>query len=203
MLYADGRGVTKDDNLAFHWYLKAAESGDADAQYNVGFMYRIGKGVAPNDESALYWFQRAAEQSDVGAMYNLGVMCEEGRTLPGSRPDLSLAFTWYHRASTMGEPAAQYQLARMYEEGRGVSINVDLAVQLLASAAENGYSNAQFSLGDMLVNGRAGVEIDQVSGVKLLQEAANAGHPEAKELLRKLEASRRKPVGKPKMGSKT
>ena len=38
-----------------YWYTKAAEQGDADAQFNLGECYRDGKGVEQSDEKAEYW----------------------------------------------------------------------------------------------------------------------------------------------------
>lgn len=34
-----------------------AEQGHADAQYNLGVMYRDGQGVKKDDTQAVYWFQ--------------------------------------------------------------------------------------------------------------------------------------------------
>ena len=35
----NGRALRQDDKEAVKWYRKAAEQGDADAQYNLGVMY--------------------------------------------------------------------------------------------------------------------------------------------------------------------
>ena len=44
-----------------------AEQGDADAQYNLGFMYDNGKGVIEDDKEAVKWYRLAAEQSHAKA----------------------------------------------------------------------------------------------------------------------------------------
>tara|TARA_B110000116_G_scaffold260112_1_gene262885 strand:+ start:972 stop:1109 length:138 start_codon:yes stop_codon:yes gene_type:complete len=36
--YATGRGVSQDDAEAVRWYRLAADQGDADAQFNFGFL---------------------------------------------------------------------------------------------------------------------------------------------------------------------
>ena len=41
LMYANGEGVPEDDAEAVHWYRKAAEQGDANAQNNLGVMYDI------------------------------------------------------------------------------------------------------------------------------------------------------------------
>ena len=43
-----GRGVPQDRAQAAAWYRKAAELGDANAQFNLGLMYRYGPGYSPN-----------------------------------------------------------------------------------------------------------------------------------------------------------
>ena len=44
-----------------------AEQGVADAQYNLGAMYRYGRGVSQNYETALKWYTLAAEQGHTWA----------------------------------------------------------------------------------------------------------------------------------------
>ena len=38
------------------WYRKAAEQGSADAQYNLGVMYRYGYGVRQDSKTAYMWY---------------------------------------------------------------------------------------------------------------------------------------------------
>jgi TPR repeat protein len=45
-----GRGVPKDRSQAAAWYRKAAEQGDAKAQFNLGLMYRYGPSYSPGLE---------------------------------------------------------------------------------------------------------------------------------------------------------
>ena len=39
-----------------------AEAGDADAQYNLGWMYDEGEGVEQDFKEAVKWYQKAADQ---------------------------------------------------------------------------------------------------------------------------------------------
>ena len=45
LFYAAGRGTKRDLTAAVEWYRKAAEQGDAAAQYTLGFAYAAGMGV--------------------------------------------------------------------------------------------------------------------------------------------------------------
>ena len=53
LMYANGRGVLKDDAEAVRWYRLAADQGHVTAQHNVGFMYANGEGVPENDAEAV------------------------------------------------------------------------------------------------------------------------------------------------------
>jgi uncharacterized protein len=44
------------------WFHKAADHGDASAQYNLGVMYRDGRGVPRDCAQAVAWFRKAAVQ---------------------------------------------------------------------------------------------------------------------------------------------
>jgi two-component system sensor histidine kinase CreC len=63
-MYDKGQGVAQDHKQALRWYRKAADQGNASAQYNLGWMYSKGKGVAQDDKQALKWFRMAAEQGE-------------------------------------------------------------------------------------------------------------------------------------------
>ena len=50
---------------AVEWFTKAAEQGNASAQYNLGVCYEDGQGVAQNYAEALKWYTKAANQGFV------------------------------------------------------------------------------------------------------------------------------------------
>jgi TPR repeat protein len=55
--------VGKDQQEAVKWYKKAAEQGDAGAQYNLAWCYRDGAGVKKDEKEAVKWYTKAAEQN--------------------------------------------------------------------------------------------------------------------------------------------
>ena len=67
VMYAEGDGVAKDLEEAIKWWRKAADQGDANAQFNLGWAYSNGEGVAKDSEEAAEWFRKAAEQGHAGA----------------------------------------------------------------------------------------------------------------------------------------
>ncbi|WP_455210973.1 tetratricopeptide repeat protein, partial [Kaarinaea lacus] len=58
--------------VAAQWYKKAATEGDADAQYELGDMYKQGTGVEQNNSLAIKWFRKAANQGHEAAKRRLG-----------------------------------------------------------------------------------------------------------------------------------
>ena len=82
---------------AVAWYRRAAEQGDARAQYNLGGMYREGRGVPQDAAGAVAWYRRAAEQGHARAQYNLGGMYAAGRGVP---PDAVEAHMWFTIAAS-------------------------------------------------------------------------------------------------------
>jgi TPR repeat protein len=59
------------------WYRKAAEQGFAEAQCNLGVMYRLGRGVPQDDAEAMRWYRKAAKQGNAQAQNGLIIMYEE------------------------------------------------------------------------------------------------------------------------------
>ena len=57
----------------------AAKQGNVEAQYRMGFAYRIGDGVEENCCNAVHWFYKAAKQGDRTALFLLGSAYENGQ----------------------------------------------------------------------------------------------------------------------------
>lgn len=80
----------------FEQYLKDAEQGNADAQYNLGFCYAFGKGVAKDETKPVYWYKKAAAQGNTDAQKRLGYCYAVGR---GVAKDAMQAAYWYKKAA--------------------------------------------------------------------------------------------------------
>ena len=55
-----------------------AERGDADAQYNIGWMYMNGYGLRVNDNLALKWWNKASSQGHTDASFSIGMLYSLG-----------------------------------------------------------------------------------------------------------------------------
>jgi TPR repeat protein len=104
VMYDNGRGVAKDEAQAVAWYHKAADQGDASAQYHLGLRYADGLGGVPKDEAqAAVWYRKAADQGHAGAQNNLGALYANGQ---GVQQSYTQAVRWYARAAQRGEEIA-------------------------------------------------------------------------------------------------
>ena len=74
-MYEEGQGTDADMNKALEWYAKAAERGNAEAQFNMGYDCE----QRGQSEEAVEWYWKAAKQGNVDALCNLGEMYEYGR----------------------------------------------------------------------------------------------------------------------------
>ncbi len=135
VMYAQGRGVPRDDAEAVRWYRLAADQGFAEAQYILGAMYVAGRGVPQDDAGAVRWYRSAADQGVAEAQGALGAMYAFGQGVP--RDDAE-AVRWYRLAADQGSALGQLSLGAMYAEGRGVSQDDVLAYVWFSLAAAQG-----------------------------------------------------------------
>ena len=86
---------------------KLAESGNADAQWQIAVRYHTGEGLPHDDTQAIQWFERAAEQGNVSAQSALGAYYWAGR---GTLQDLSKAYFWSVIALANGDENSKVRL---------------------------------------------------------------------------------------------
>jgi TPR repeat protein len=170
-----GLGVKQDDVQAMYWFGKAAEQGNAQAQFNLGLMYGDGRGVKQDDAQAVHWYRLAAEQGLASAQHNLGWMYDRGF---GVKKDGAKAVHWYRKAAEKGYADAQFNLGLMYGDGRGVKQDDVQAANWFIKAAEQGLADAQFALGLKYGLG-LGVKKDDAKAAYWYRKAAGQGHADA------------------------
>jgi len=123
---------------------KAAEQGNANAQYNLGVCYAEGKGVKQDYTEAVKWFVKAAGQGNAEAQFNIGFLYERGT---GVNKDYTEAIKWYKKAAEQGISEAQFKLGMYYEYGIGVEKDAVKAAGWFLKAAEQGNTEARKRLG--------------------------------------------------------
>ena len=125
----DGAAVNLPD--AVKYLTRAAENGQAVAQYRLGTFYEHGQGVAVDSAKAARWYELSAAQGNRKAMHNLAVFY-------ASRKDLANAARWFAKAAALGLSDSQFNLAVLYERGDGLPQSLVDAFKWYSIAAASG-----------------------------------------------------------------
>lgn len=78
-LFTQGNGVSADQKKAFEYTQKAADLGDARAQYDVGLAYEKGTLLPRDIDKAALWLKKAADQDFGDGQFAYGVLLATGR----------------------------------------------------------------------------------------------------------------------------
>jgi len=158
---------------AFPVCSKAAEQGNVNAQFFLGWMYDSGEGIRQDHAKAVRWYRKAAEQGNALAQYNLGLMYYSGQ---GVQQDYAEALKWHRKA--IEQRNADFFLGTMYRSGEGVHEYDAEAIKWYRKAAEQGDTEAQCILGWMYSCGE-GVQQDYAKAIKWYRKAAEQGKARA------------------------
>ncbi len=71
VMYAVGKGVTKDEFEAVKWYLLAAKAGDSAAELNLGLHYVHGQGLQKDMTEGIKWIRKAEQSGNPNAKKEL------------------------------------------------------------------------------------------------------------------------------------
>ena len=129
--------------LKLQW--KAAEHGDAEAQYALGQAYEEGKGISTDTRTAFGWFFKAALQGHADAQYKVASAYHTGRGVTRSLPD---ALKWYKLADANGQPeaAAMAQaLAAFLADKAGASVTRNTTTVGGRASSKDGIEVIEFS----------------------------------------------------------
>lgn len=97
-------------------FTRAANTGSAEAQFELGQLYEMGVGVAQDIPRAMALYQQAADQDYPDALNDLGIILFQGNM--GLPQDTGKALAYFERAADLRHPQAMYNLAGMIDEGK-------------------------------------------------------------------------------------
>ena len=146
MVTQDDTAPMGDRDEAVAQLIRKAESGDPDAQYLVGRLYRDGPVLIPDSVEAQYWFDQAAWQGMVAAQYALGQLY---LTDDAEVHDTELGIQWLEYAAHHGSDCAAYRLGKEYLKGEIVERDSAKAQEHLTQSAKTGNQFAQYALGKL------------------------------------------------------
>ncbi len=119
-----GTATSRHNEFVAEYTRKAAERGDAEAQYRMGTIYLTGRGVTRDVTEAIRWWRDAAERGHARAQFSLGRYMPSDASVRASKPPVF----WYckaisNRAELVGreEPFVLSALGRIRAQGSGAS----------------------------------------------------------------------------------
>lgn len=126
---------------AVHWFTKAAEAGNADAQYSLALIFISNKSVAQNVDDAIKWFKKSADNKNAEAALYLYDLYSKGTDVT---KDDAEALRWLMKAAELGSRDAQTQLGVNLLYGLdGAVKNEAEALKWLLKAGQQGVAEAQ------------------------------------------------------------
>lgn len=161
---------------------RAAVRGNAEAQYHLAAYLATGDGVELDQAKAAYWYGRAAKRKHREAMYNLGFMYLLGE---GVAKDTKRALKLIEEAAELGSADAAMLFADILLYGQyEMKRDSERAALVLLRTFASGNSRAPLALGLELMRGRRLTA--RALSRALIEVAAEAGHLQAKSMLKRL-----------------
>lgn len=96
---------------------QAAELGNPEAQYNLGYCYHSGSGVEKNSEKAVSWYTKSADLGFNDALYQMMMAYGNG---DGVTQDVEKAFTYALQCAENNDGTCMWNVANCYYQGLGV-----------------------------------------------------------------------------------
>jgi TPR repeat protein len=97
-----------DFETALPLYQKAAKAGNAEAQFNLGFIYETGMSGKTDEKEAVVWYRKSAEQGYHMAQLALGDCYRRGC---GVEADKEEAKKWLQKSADQGNEQAKQTLS--------------------------------------------------------------------------------------------
>jgi hypothetical protein len=106
LLYAQGdakQAIAQDENVAAHWFSRAAEDGSVTAQYKLSLLYWGGHGVPKDPNKAYFWAVLARAGGQDGSK-DLAKVLANGMTRAQAAAIEQQAEMWYQQHQSHGKP---------------------------------------------------------------------------------------------------
>ncbi len=101
---------------------QAAELGNPESQYNLGYCYQAGIGVEQNSENATEWYSKSAEQGWNDGLYAMMMAYGNG---DGIEQDYNKAFEFGLKCAENGDGTCMWNVVNCYYSGMGVEKNMN------------------------------------------------------------------------------
>lgn len=101
---------------------QAAELGNAESQYNLGYCYQAGIGVEQNSDKAIEWYSKSAEQGWNDGLYAMMMAYGSGN---GVQQNFNKAFSFALKCAENGDGTCMFNVINCYKEGMGTAKDID------------------------------------------------------------------------------
>lgn len=160
--------------------IKAAEAGDAEAQYNLGQAYEHGEYDKVDLVEAMRWYKKSARQGYVHAQFKLSIFYEDGKTC---EVDFFAAYEWAEKAAFQGLVHAQKSVSAFLSLGKGVERDLQKSAywerEFLMREAKEGSMAALFHLGNFWIQGRPGYPKNSAKAIAFYIKSAQGGYKDS------------------------
>jgi len=165
-----------------------AETGDANAQMDVGLHYLYAIGAKRSLTNAVQWVRKSADQSFAPAEYTLGIFYKYGL---GVSSNQTAADEWFQKAADQDFTPAKHEAAVTADRNG----NRAEALKLLREAAEKGFPSSEYLMGCLSTNleesyvwhslAAPSVELASTRQLELQQQLTKEQLAQAEERIRK------------------
>ena len=143
-------GDAKDQAIGIQYYLQAAQSGNSEAQSQMGAIYYRGEHVPQDLEQAFYWLSKSAEQQNASGQVMLGQLYQEEAF---SKKDGQKSIYWLTQAVENNRRLAAHLLGDTYYQGIYAPKDLNKAFEWYKKAANMGYRQALLQMAVFYANG--------------------------------------------------
>ena len=145
-MYFNGQGTNTNIFEAAKWFEKSAQFGNADAYYQLGYIYYKDDYGLKNNETAQQYFKKAFElynkrfneKPDGNISYRIGQMYNYGL---GVERDIDKAVSWYKKSLELGNMKAQQKINEAEQENQVAAMAVATTICHLGNMIKNETSN--------------------------------------------------------------
>lgn len=176
----EGQGTRKDFPAAFQAYETCAKKlGNTDAMVAMAEMYAEGEGVNKDLVASLTMYKKAADAKNTEGMYGLAFAIFNGL---GTQENAQKGAEIWLECARLNNVRCQREYATAAMTGQGVAKNYKDALFWFEKAAAQNDIVASFDLGILLLEMNPSPD-SYNRALPLIQKAADAGIPEAKQTL--------------------
>ncbi|MGE9292080.1 MAG: hypothetical protein ACQKBW_00575 [Puniceicoccales bacterium] len=176
VFYNNGIGVTRDYELALHWYRVSARNGNPSAYNNLGWLTQHGQGCEPNLKQAMEYYKAASEMRNDTASINLArAYFKGGKDVP---QNIDQAFHYLGITLTQATPYNSYAALDfcewvLFDTDTTDSVAIEKALRTLEIMEKHDNRSAAYQLGRYYA--QEDDETSRESAFKHYQKAAELG----------------------------